>query len=48
MQTIRAVVANGGRIAAPKFYIPTVGTCAYVFDTEGNVVGIVQQDPGGV
>ncbi len=43
-QTIRAIEANGGRIAAPKFHIPSVGTVAYFFDTEGNVVGIIQQE----
>jgi uncharacterized protein len=39
-QTIRAIEANGGRMATPKFHIPTVGTIAYFFDPEGNVVGI--------
>jgi len=43
-QTIRAIEANGGSIAAPKFHIPTVGTIAYFFDTEGNVAGICQQE----
>jgi predicted enzyme related to lactoylglutathione lyase len=43
-QTIRAIEANGGRLAAPKFHIPTVGTCAYFLDTEGNVVGICQRE----
>lgn len=43
-QAIRAIEANGGRLAAPKFHIPTVGTCAYFFDTEGNVAGVIQQD----
>ena len=43
-QTIRSIEANGGRIAAPKFHIPTVGTVAYFFDTEGNVAGIIQPD----
>jgi predicted enzyme related to lactoylglutathione lyase len=43
-QTIRAIEANGGRIAAPKFHIPTVGTVAYFFDTEGNVAGIIQPE----
>jgi predicted enzyme related to lactoylglutathione lyase len=43
-QTIRAIEANGGRIAAPKFHIPTVGTVAYFFDSEGNVVGIRQPE----
>ena len=43
-QAIRAIEANGGRLAAPKSHIPTVGTVAYFFDTEGNVVGIIQQE----
>ena len=43
-QTIRAIEANGGRIAAPKSHIPTVGTVAYFFDTEGNVAGVIQQE----
>jgi predicted enzyme related to lactoylglutathione lyase len=43
-QTIRAIEANGGRLAAPKFHIPTVGTIAYFFDTEGNVAGISQPE----
>ena len=44
-QTIRAIEAGGGRMVTPKFHIPTVGTCAYFADTEGNVVGICQRDP---
>lgn len=43
-ETIRAIEANGGRIAAPKFHIPTVGTVAYFFDTEGNVADLIQQE----
>jgi predicted enzyme related to lactoylglutathione lyase len=43
-QTIRAIEANGGRLAAPKSHIPTVGTVAYFFDTEGNVAGIIQRE----
>jgi predicted enzyme related to lactoylglutathione lyase len=43
-QAIRAIQANGGRLAAPKAHIPTVGTVAYFFDTEGNVAGIIQQE----
>ena len=43
-QTIRAIEANGGRIAAPKFHIPTVGTVAYFFDTEGNVAAVIQPE----
>ena len=43
-RTIRDIEANGGRLAAPKFHIPTVGTIAYFFDTEGNVAGISQRE----
>jgi predicted enzyme related to lactoylglutathione lyase len=43
-ETIRAIEAQGGRLAAPKFHIPTVGTVAYFTDTEGNVVGISQRE----
>jgi len=44
-QAIRAAEANGGRVVAPKFHIPTVGTIAYIADTEGNVVGLSQPEP---
>ena len=43
-QTIRAIEANGGRMATPKFHIPTVGTIAYFFDTEDNVAGICEPE----
>jgi predicted enzyme related to lactoylglutathione lyase len=43
-QTIRAIEASGGRMATPKFHIPTVGTIAYFFDTEGNVAGISEPE----
>ena len=43
-QTIRAIEANGGRMATPKFHIPTVGTIAYFFDSEGNVAGISEPE----
>jgi predicted enzyme related to lactoylglutathione lyase len=43
-RALRAIEANGGRLAAPKFHIPTVGTCAYFFDTEGNVAGVIQPE----
>jgi predicted enzyme related to lactoylglutathione lyase len=43
--TMRAIEAHGGRIVAPKFHIPTVGTIAYFSDTEGNVAGISQGEP---
>jgi predicted enzyme related to lactoylglutathione lyase len=43
-QAIRAIESHGGRMATQKFHIPTVGTVAYFFDTEGNVAGIRQPD----
>jgi predicted enzyme related to lactoylglutathione lyase len=43
-EAIRAIEANGGTLAAPKFHIPTVGTVAYFRDTEGNVAGISQRE----
>ena len=45
-QAIRAIEANGGTIAAPKYHIPTVGTVAYFQDPEGNVAGIIQRERG--
>jgi predicted enzyme related to lactoylglutathione lyase len=43
-QTLRAIETNGGRLAAPKFHIPSVGTIAYFFDSEGNVAGLRQPE----
>jgi predicted enzyme related to lactoylglutathione lyase len=45
-QAIRAIEANGGTIAAPKYHIPTVGTVAYFQDPDGNVAGIIQRERG--
>jgi len=43
-RAIRDAEGNGGRLVSPKFHIPTVGTVAYVADTEGNIVGLRQPD----
>ena len=43
-RTLRAIEASGGRVAAPKFHIPNVGTIAYFFDSEGNVAGLRQPE----
>ena len=43
-QTIKDVTANNGKIAMPKFHIPTVGTGCYFIDPEGNVAGAMQQE----
>ncbi len=42
---IAAVTANGGRVVAPKMAVPGVGYLAYCADTEGNVFGMMQNDP---
>lgn len=39
------VVAAGGKALGPKNTIPGVGYHAYCQDTEGNVFGIMQDDP---
>jgi predicted enzyme related to lactoylglutathione lyase len=40
-----SVVKHGGKITMPKAAIPEVGWFAYCQDTEGNVFGIMQNDP---
>ncbi len=42
---IAAVVKNGGTIAFPKNAVPGVGWLAYAKDTEGNIFGMMQNDP---
>jgi uncharacterized protein len=39
------VTANGGSVALPKMAVPGIGWLAYVKDTEGNIFGIMQDDP---
>jgi predicted enzyme related to lactoylglutathione lyase len=38
--------ATGGTIALPKMPVPGVGWLAYLKDTEGNIFGMMQPDPG--
>lgn len=35
----------GGSIALPKMPIPGIGWLAYIKDTEGNILGLMQADP---
>lgn len=37
--------ANGGTLALPRMAIPGVGWLAYIKDSEGNILGLMQQDP---
>lgn len=41
----RKITDNGGEIVEPKMAVPGVGYMAYCKDTEGNLFGIMQNDP---
>ena len=43
--SVKRAVTAGGTIALPKMPIPGVGWLAYVKDTEGNIFGMMQNDP---
>jgi predicted enzyme related to lactoylglutathione lyase len=42
---VEKAVANGGTVVMPKHAIPGVGYLAYCADTEGNVFGLMADDP---
>jgi hypothetical protein len=42
---LAAITANGGTIALPKMPIPAMGWLGYGKDTEGNIFGVMQDDP---
>ena len=44
--TIAAIEANGGKVVMPPFRIEGVGELIYFEDTEGNICGAMQYDPG--
>jgi predicted enzyme related to lactoylglutathione lyase len=44
-QFLTKVGAAGGTIALPKMPVPGVGWLAYAKDTEGNIFGMMQNDP---
>ena len=39
------ITAQGGTIALPKMAVPHVGWVAYCKDAEGNIFGVLQNDP---
>jgi predicted enzyme related to lactoylglutathione lyase len=43
-QSLKAVEANGGKVALPKMAIPGIGWLAYFLDPEGNLFGLMQRD----
>src|SRR5262245_22168636 len=42
---VKKITDLGGQIALPKMSIPNVGWLAYGKDTEGNIFGVMQNDP---
>jgi predicted enzyme related to lactoylglutathione lyase len=44
--TLATVEAAGGKLVSRPIYIEGVGRLAYFEDTEGNLVGAMQYDPG--
>ena len=44
--SVVAVQENGGMVALEKQPIPGIGWLAYGKDTEGNIFGMMQSDPG--
>ena len=44
-QVLEAAPTQGGSIAMPKMAVPGVGWLGYLKDTEGNIFGVMQEDP---
>jgi len=44
-QFVAKATKSGGTIALPKMAVPGIGWLAYVKDTEGNILGLMQNDP---
>jgi predicted enzyme related to lactoylglutathione lyase len=42
--SVKTATDNGGTLALPKMAVPGVGWLAYVKDTEGNILGMMQMD----
>jgi len=42
---VKKAEAAGGKVVMPRVAIPAVGWFAKVADTEGNIFGIMQEDP---
>lgn len=44
-ETFDRALSLGAAVAVPKMPIPTVGWLAYVKDPDGNILGLMQNDP---
>jgi len=45
-QAVSRAQSLGGSVALPKMPVPGIGWLVYVIDTEGNIFGMMQNDPG--
>jgi predicted enzyme related to lactoylglutathione lyase len=43
--SLKTALDNGAQVALPKMAIPGVGWLVYCKDTEGNIFGMMQNDP---
>jgi uncharacterized protein len=43
--SVTKALGSGGTTAMPKMPVPGIGWLAYVKDTEGNILGMIQPDP---
>ena len=43
--SVKSAIDHGGQIALPKMPVPGMGWLAYCKDTEGNIFGMMQNDP---
>ena len=44
-ESVRTVLRSGGVIALPRMAVKGIGWLAYCIDTEGNIFGMMQEDP---
>jgi uncharacterized protein len=45
-KSVSTAVRSGGIVAFPKMAVKGIGWLAYCKDTEGNIFGMMQEDPG--
>lgn len=44
-ESLEKAVSLGGQVALPKMPVPGIGWMAYAKDSEGNIFGVMQNDP---
>ncbi len=44
-ETVEKIITAGGTVVAAETAVPGVGCAAYCRDTEGNLVGLMQDEP---